>query len=201
MTSSAPATDRHHLRFDSAYVLPAKLLGVRPETAWVEIGDELLTARFGRWSLATPIANIGGAGVVGPFSRLKTMGPPRLSLADRGLTFATNADLGACLRFDEPVTAIDPLGVIRHPGLTVTVADPERLVSALAERGVARTDIAQLRTVQTAVDDLRTMTASDLRALAKDRGVEHPASMKKADLVALLERDLDADLVEELADR
>ena len=51
----------------------------------------------------------------------KTAGPARLSLADRGLTFATNPDAGLCIRFAEPVAAFDPFGRIRHPGITVTV--------------------------------------------------------------------------------
>lgn len=189
---------RHHLRFGSAYVLPARLVGVRPRNAWLEVTDEVLTARFGRWAISTPIANVAGAGVSGPYSTIKTIGPPRLSLADRGLTFATNADLGVCLTFDEPVKGIDPLGIVRHPALTVTVAEPEAVVSELTTRGVARTDIDDLRTVQAAVDDLRTMTASQLRDLAKERNIDHPASMKKAELVEVLEAQLDADLVDDL---
>jgi hypothetical protein len=32
------------------------------------------------------------------------------------------------------VRGIDPAGIIRHPALTVTVDDPDRLVAALAAR-------------------------------------------------------------------
>ena len=50
-------------------------------------------------------------------------GPPHLSLADRGITFATNRQRGLCIRLHRPHPAIDPLGLIRHPGVTVTVGD------------------------------------------------------------------------------
>ena len=42
------------------------------------------------------------------------------------------------------------------------------------------------------------MTTRELRDLADERGVAHTSSMKKAELVALLEARMDEDLVEEL---
>jgi hypothetical protein len=51
---------------------------------------------------------------------------------DRGITFATNGDGGLCIRFIEAVTGIDPFRLIRHPGLTVTVADLDGLERLLA---------------------------------------------------------------------
>ena len=62
---------------------------------------------------------------------VKTAGPAHLSLADRGLTFATNGDRGVCLIMREPVSGIDPFGLLRHPNLTVTVADCDGLVNAV----------------------------------------------------------------------
>ena len=47
------------------------------------------------------------------------------------MSFATNGDLAVCVRFHEPVKGIDPLGLIRHPGATLTVADPPALGAAL----------------------------------------------------------------------
>lgn len=41
-------------------------------------------------------------------------------MTDRGLTFATNGERGLVLSFARPVTGIDPLGLIRHPELTLT---------------------------------------------------------------------------------
>ena len=63
----------------------------------------------------------------GPYSVSKTAGPARLSLADRGVTFATNRDAGLCIRFAEPVPAIDPFRRILHPGITVTVEQVDDL--------------------------------------------------------------------------
>jgi hypothetical protein len=80
------------------------------------------------------LSNLAGVEVTGPYSFVKTAGPARLGIADRGLTFASNSDRGACLSFHSPITGIDRRGRIRHPELTVTVLDVEGLVTALAER-------------------------------------------------------------------
>lgn len=198
MDTSRPT--RHPFRFDTRYRIPALLVGVREQGAWVELDEAGLRARFGPWRLSTPLENVTGAGVSGPYSFAKTVGPAHLSFADQGLTFATNGDLGVCFTFGEPVPGIEPTGRLRHPGLTVTVAEPEALVAAASALGIARTDRAALRQVQAAEDALHTRTAAQLRELARERGVSHPASIKKAELVALLQADLDADLVEELTD-
>jgi hypothetical protein len=57
-----------------------------------------------------------------------------LSLADKGLTFASNGQRGVCMSFRRPVKGIDPAGVLRHPNLTVTVRDCEGLIEALRHR-------------------------------------------------------------------
>lgn len=68
--------------------------------------------------------------VTGPYRWYRAIGP-RLSLADHGLTFGTTTACGVCLLLREPVPGIDPLGVIRHPGLTLTVADPQRFAATV----------------------------------------------------------------------
>lgn len=105
-----------------------------PSSARVDVDDEQFVARFGPWSLRTTTGNVAGAEVTGPYRRITTIGPAHLSLVDRGLTFATNPDAGVCIRFTEPVPGIEPLGRIRHPALTVTVADPAQLRALLASR-------------------------------------------------------------------
>ncbi|MBA2438430.1 MAG: hypothetical protein H0V52_08805, partial [Acidimicrobiia bacterium] len=47
----------------------------------------------------TPLDNVKGSQVTGPYATLLVIGPARLSIADRGLTFATNARRGLCIRF------------------------------------------------------------------------------------------------------
>jgi hypothetical protein len=120
---------RFPFRFDPTYRRLARLFGVTPERAWVELSEEALEARYGPWSVRTPVHNIAGAEVTGPYSFFKTAGPPRLAITDRGLTFASNADRGVCITFRSPVAGI---GRIRHPELTVTVLDVDGLAEALA---------------------------------------------------------------------
>ena len=121
-------------RFDPAYRRLARLFGVTAERAWVELGEEQLEARYGPWRVRTALSNIAGVAVTGPYSFVKTAGPARLAVTDRGLTFASNGDRGVCISFHSPVTGIDRRGRICHPELTVTVLDVDGLVAALAER-------------------------------------------------------------------
>jgi hypothetical protein len=121
---------RFHFAFDAAYRLPALVLGITPRTTGVEVSDRLVV-RFGLWRLRTPLTNVAGVELTGDFAWVKTAGPPHLSFTDRGVSFATNGRRAVCVRFHEPVRAIDPTGRIRHPGATLTVADPEGLRAAL----------------------------------------------------------------------
>ena len=118
--------------FDLLHRVVALPLGVTPGTAAVEVEGGRLDARFGFWRVSTDLDNVEGTEVTGPYSPFKTIGPAHLSLADRGLTFATNSRRGLCIRFREPVSGIEPTGRLRHPGLTVTVADVDGLARALA---------------------------------------------------------------------
>jgi hypothetical protein len=117
--------------FATSYRLPALLFGITPRTALVQVDDDELRVRYGPWSLRTPLSNIAGAELSGGFAFLKTAGPPHLSFSDRGVSFATNGDRALCVEFHEPVAGIDPTRTIKHPGATMTVADPEDLARAL----------------------------------------------------------------------
>ncbi|MFN8195199.1 MAG: hypothetical protein U0R80_13065 [Nocardioidaceae bacterium] len=119
--------------FDASHRWSALAFGVTPATTWAELDDLHLRVRFGWWRLTTPRANIVGAEVTSGYSWWRTAGPPRLSLADRGITLATNSERGVCLRFAEPVKVVDPTGTLRHPGATLTLADPETFLAVLAE--------------------------------------------------------------------
>ena len=123
--------------FAERYRRPARAFGVTPERAWVEVGADQITARFGPWRVRTAVANVSGTEVTGPFGFLKTAGPAHLALTDRGLTFATNGDRGVCLSFRSPVRGIEPFGLLCHPSLTVTVLDIDGLVAALSRPGAA----------------------------------------------------------------
>jgi hypothetical protein len=127
-----PAVPRFDFRFSPPYRRAGVLFGVTPKSSHVTVDDGRLVARFGPWVVETAVANVAGTEQTGPYSMLKTIGPAHLSLKDRGLTFATNGERGVCIRFREPIPGIDPLGRLRHPALTVTVADLDGLASALA---------------------------------------------------------------------
>lgn len=105
--------------------------GVTPRHAYVSVDDQRLVARFGPWICTSDRSNIKCAQVTGPFRWYRAIGT-RLSFSDRGLTFGSSTYRGVCIEFDQPVPGIDPLGVMRHPGLTVTVKDPEGLARLLA---------------------------------------------------------------------
>src|SRR5437588_8835608 len=122
---------RFDFRFAPAYRVAARPFGITPERAWVEIDDEHLLARYGPWRLRTKLDNISRAAITGPYRYYRTAGPARLGITDGGLTFASNGDQGVLLPFRHRVPAIDPLRLIRHPELTVTVADVHGLLSAL----------------------------------------------------------------------
>ncbi|HVL83279.1 MAG TPA: hypothetical protein VM367_03160 [Pseudonocardia sp.] len=101
--------------------------------SWVRVHGGMLDVRFGPWRVSTPVDNVAGVEVAGPYAWWKALGA-RLSLVDRGLTFGTSPAAGVCIRFHRPVRGLDPFGLLRHPGLTVTVDDPAELVRALEQR-------------------------------------------------------------------
>lgn len=104
--------------------------GVTPDRASVSLDGGRLIARFGRVTVHTPVTNIKSVRITGPYHSWKAIGV-RLSFADRGLTFGTNTRQGVCLTFAEPVSGVVPGGLIKHPGLTVTVVDPEAFAEAV----------------------------------------------------------------------
>jgi hypothetical protein len=125
-------THRFSFAFAPRYRTLSRPFGIKPENAWVEVSENALAVRFGPWHLSTPLENVSGAAVTGPYALWKTAGPARLAVTDRGLTFATNGVRGVRISFHRPVPGIEPSGVIRHPELTVTVADVEALASLLS---------------------------------------------------------------------
>lgn len=124
--------ERFGFAFAPAYRLSARAFGITPSSAWVDVGDGELDVRFGLWRVSTPLANVADAAVTGPYAFWKTAGPARLAVTDRGLTFATNGDRGVLISFRSPVRGLDPIGLIHHPELTVTVADVDRLAELLS---------------------------------------------------------------------
>lgn len=165
----------------------ARLFAVRPEHARLEVEGGRVAVYFGPWHVETSVDNVESVHLTGPFRAWKVIGPPRISLADGGLTFATTTRVGLCLQFREAVVGSLPLPLPRHGSLTVTVQDPERVADVLqrlrlTERRSPEEDKSDAL-AQTAHDVLVGSTASELRAQAEVRGVEHASSASKAELV------------------
>ena len=118
-------------RFEHHYAVAGRMFGVTQARTSITVTADRLQARFGPWRVDTLLSNITAVSQTGPFSFLKTAGPARLGLTDRGLTFATNSVAGVCLEFSESIAGIDPLGKIRHPNLTLTPADCTGLAALL----------------------------------------------------------------------
>jgi hypothetical protein len=131
-----PDCERFKFAFMRRYRLPLSLLGIGPRTAWVVVECDGLTIQFGLWRLRTSIDNVRDARRTGPYRGWRAIGP-RVSLADRGVTFGTTSAAGVCIQFASAVPALLPAKWPRHPAATVTVAEPDRLV-ALLTRAVAR---------------------------------------------------------------
>lgn len=181
-------TLRFPFRFSPAFAAAALPLGVRPSTCEVVVDDLALTIHFGPWTLATPRSNVVSASVSGPYAWPKVIGPPHLSFADAGITFATNPDQGACLRFGNPVPALLPVPWLRHPAVTVTVEHPAALADLfMPVRGRSVSDLDT--TIDAVHVALSSMSAAELRARAKDLGIRGTARMNKAELLVALEPD------------
>lgn len=122
---------RFRFAFDPRYARAARVFGIRPDNAFVDVGDGRLEAHYGRWHVRTELENVSCARITGPYRLIKTAGPPRLGVTDLGLTFASNGRRGVLICFRRRVPGLDPRGIVRHGELTVTVAEPEELVGVL----------------------------------------------------------------------
>jgi hypothetical protein len=212
-TVSSPGPAELEFRF--AFALPeliaGRFWGISPSTAGVTIEGDRFIARYGPWRVQTSLGNIAGAQLTGPYSWPKIIGPAHLSLKDGGLTFASSDRQGVCVRFKEPVPGLDPLGILKHRGLTVTVDDPPALIEVLEQAARLATEAEQRaerhpdrptlggidedgsvpaptldEVMDEVVDDLHGMSAKELRERARSLGIAGVSSMKKDELVDVL---------------
>jgi hypothetical protein len=116
-------------RFDRRFAPLWLSAGALPRRDGVTLTDDgRFLATFGLFRVDTPVANISDAHVAGPYRWWTAVGP-RLSLADDGLTFGTNAQAGLCIHFRDKIKRV--IGFKDHSALTVTVADPRSLEARL----------------------------------------------------------------------
>jgi hypothetical protein len=128
-----PATEVFSFDFDTRFRVPLALLGVTPGRARVTLDSDRLVARYGFWSFETSFDNVTCVSRTGPYRWYTSIGA-RGSMVDRGLTFGTTPSGGVCVLLREPVPGLLPIETFRHPGLTVTVAEPDRFVDSLRRR-------------------------------------------------------------------
>jgi hypothetical protein len=104
--------------------------GVRPDNAWVDIGDDL-DVRFGWYHFRTPMANLASWRTEGPFLWITAIGV-RMSIRHGDVTFGGSPHGGVRIDFREPVR----WGPRRVPAIYVPADDLERLAHELQRRGV-----------------------------------------------------------------
>ena len=121
----------HGFRVEPRVARWNRLFNVRAGSSQVTVHEQRLVATFGPWTVNTAVDNVVSATITGPYRMWRVAGPARMSLSDRGITFASSTERGLCLTFARPVTGLDPFGFLRHPSLTVTVDDPEALAAEL----------------------------------------------------------------------
>lgn len=128
---------RFPIRVEPRYRLVLRLFGVRPENAFVDLGDDL-DARFGWSRITTPVSNITRWSIEGPWNAVTALGVRR-GLRKGDITFAGTARGGVRLDFRDPPR----YAIFRPPALYLTVEDREGFAAALSARGIpgaTRTD-------------------------------------------------------------
>jgi hypothetical protein len=110
------------------------LFGVRADNAYVDLDDDV-DARFGRFRVRTPVANVASWRIEGPWRWITAIGVRR-SVRHGDLTFGGNHAGGVRIDFRERVRS-SPFWI---PALYVTVDDLDGLAAALAARGIPGED-------------------------------------------------------------
>jgi len=101
----------------------------------VKLRDDDLEARFGWARAVTPLSNIAGWRIEGPWLWITAIGVRR-GVRHGDITFGGSHHGGVRLDFVERVR----VGPFRVPALYVTVDDLDGFAAALAERGIRGVD-------------------------------------------------------------
>lgn len=134
---------RFPIRLDPRARWYLRLFGVRgPDTAFVDLDETTLAARFGWARFAVPLASIERWRIEGPWSPFTALGI-RMSIRHRDLTFGGSAHGG--VRIDVRAGERVRLGPIRPPAWYLTVDDLDGLAAALAAAGIPGEDARTAR--------------------------------------------------------
>ena len=132
MTGTAP--QRFPILVEPRYRLVLRLFGVKPENAFVDLG-ETLEASFGWSQITTPVSNCRRWSIEGPWRAITALGV-RMSVRHRDITFGGTPRGGVRIDFHEPVR----YWRFRPPALYLTVEDFEGFAAALSARGIPGED-------------------------------------------------------------
>jgi hypothetical protein len=135
------APQRFPIRIGSRSRGVVRLWSARPESAYVDLDDEL-DVHFGRFVLRTPVANIASWRIEGPFRWITAIGVRR-SFRGGDVSFAGSPHGGVRIDFKQGI----PWGFLHVPAIYVGVDDLEGLAAELARRGIAGSD-ARARVVR-----------------------------------------------------
>ena len=111
-----------------------RLWTVRPDTAFVEVGDDI-DVRFGRFRIRTPLANLASWRIEGPFQWITAIGIRR-SIRHGDVSFAGSPHGGVRIDFRQPVR----WGPFKVPAIYVGADDLDGLAAELRRRGVPGAD-------------------------------------------------------------
>ena len=106
-------------------------LGVRATDGVTVSAKGDLIATYGRFKVKTTLDNVDHTEITGPHRWYTAVGL-RLSLSDDGISFGTNHRKGLSIAFVKKVPRV--IGLRKHYTLWVSVADPEGLAKAIAQR-------------------------------------------------------------------
>ncbi len=133
---AAMAATRFPFRLGPRSMPVLRLFGVRGvENAYVDLDATTFSARFGRFEVTTPVANLASWRIEGPWRWITAIGVRR-SVRHGDMTFGGSHRGGVRVDFRER----PPLGPFRIPALYVTVADLEGLGAALTALGIPGED-------------------------------------------------------------
>lgn len=135
------SNERFAIRLGRRSLPLLRLWGARPGLAYAEIGDGPdgeMVARFGRVRFATPLSNIAGWRIEGPFHWITAIGTRR-SIRHGDLSFAGAAHGGVRMDFRSPVRWF----IFRIPAFYVGADDLDAFATALRVRGIPGVDARQ----------------------------------------------------------
>ena len=116
-----------------------RIWGVRPGLAYAEIDDgppSVVRVRFGRVRFETPIANIAGYQIEGPFHWVTAIGIRR-SIRHADVSFAGAGHGGVRIDLRQPVR----WSLFHVPAIYVGADDLDAFAAALGRRGVSGRDV------------------------------------------------------------